>query len=117
LRHRLTLNCASPEDRRRRTWDVLEGDLCTDTIISVEIPKITNLTVSSRASPNITTDTGPALSITSIVVIVIVVVCVLVGGVFIVVKLMKKLRKSSELPVHYEVCVDQNETVCLVPTS
>jgi len=28
LRHKLTLNCASTEDRRGRTWDVTGEDLC-----------------------------------------------------------------------------------------
>jgi hypothetical protein len=84
---------------------------------SVDIPDSENLNVSSSASRNITTDTGPALSITLIVVIVIVVVCVLVGGGLIAVKVMKKLRKSSVLSEYYNVCVDHNDTVLLVPTS
>jgi hypothetical protein len=104
----MTLSCSSPEDRRGRTWDVLEGDLCTETISSVDIADGDKLNVSSAS---------PALSSTLIVIIVIVVVCVLAGGGFIAVKVMKKLRNSSELPVHYKVCVDQNDTVCLVPMS
>jgi hypothetical protein len=116
LRHRLTLECASPEDRRGRTWDVLEGDLCPDTISSMDIPENVTLNVST-ASPNITTDPGHAFSITLIVVIVIVVGCVLVGGGFIAVKVIKKLRKRSELPEYYKVRVDHTETISLVSTS
>ena len=28
LRHKLTVNCVSAEDRKGRTWDVIEEDLC-----------------------------------------------------------------------------------------
>jgi hypothetical protein len=114
LRHRLTLNCASPEDRRGRTWDVLEADMCTETISSVDIPDSDKLNVST-AIPNIATDSDPSLSTTLIVVIVVVVVCVLVGGGLIAVRVIKKLRKDSEIPEYYEVRVYENATVSWCP--
>jgi hypothetical protein len=136
LRHKLTLNCASPEDRRGRTWDVIEGDLCNDTISFVKLPDSDKLNVSSGANPNITTwnvirtvcrdrgmqngssdantnittDTGPALCTTMFVVNGVLVACTLVGGGFIAVQLMKKLRKRMELSEHNEVSIALTET-------
>jgi uncharacterized protein HemX len=71
--------------------------MCTDTIISVEIPKIEKLTATSTASPNITTHKDTALSTTMLVVIGVLVACALVGGGFIAVQVVKKLRKRTEL--------------------
>jgi hypothetical protein len=96
LRHRLTLNCASPEDRRGRTWDVLERDLCTDS---------NNVNVTSSTSPNITTQTDTALSTTMLVLIGVLVACTVVGGGFIAVQLGKKLRKRTELPQRNEASI------------
>jgi hypothetical protein len=175
LRHKLTLNCASPEDRRGRTWDVIEEDLCpsrhsfanlssTDnpnlktsnmirnsptetegaeefpesdntttnslfindrngssslmtTIRPVELPASDKPNVSSDATPNINTDGGPALSTSMFVVNGILAACTLVGGGFIAVQLIKKLRKRSEVPEHNEVSVALTETGSLVRVS
>jgi len=67
LRHKLTLKCSSPEDRRGHMWDMI-GDLCTDRIRSMEPTAKDKLNVSSDVTPHITTDTGPALVSTLIVV-------------------------------------------------
>jgi hypothetical protein len=72
LKHKLKLNCASPEQLRGYTWDVF-GILCPDRITSV--------------------DTGPALNTAVIVVYGVLLVCTIVGAGFILVQLMKKLRK------------------------
>ena len=90
LRHKLTLNCASPEDRMGRTWQVI-GTVCPDRMM---------LNMSTDAIPNTTTDKGPALSTTLIIVTSVVAACTLVGVGFIAVQLIKKLRKSSDLPEH-----------------
>jgi len=45
LRHKLTLNCVSPEDSRGRTWDLIEEDLCPHFICFVEISSIDTLNI------------------------------------------------------------------------
>ena len=104
LRHKLTLNCSSPEDRTGCTWDVI-GDLCTDRIRSMEPTARDKLNMSSDVMTNITTDTGPALVSTLIVVNGVLVACTIVGGCFTVVHLLKELRKGSEVQEHNEVSV------------
>jgi hypothetical protein len=47
LRHKPTLNCVSPEDRRGRTWDLIEEHLCPHIISFVEISSIDKLNISS----------------------------------------------------------------------
>lgn len=84
-------------------WDVI-GDLC-------------KRNVSSDATPNITTDTGPALVSTLIVVSGVLVACMVVGGCFVAVQLLKKLRKGSEVQEHSEVSVAVTETGSLVHVS
>jgi hypothetical protein len=105
-----TVICASPEDRRGRTWDVIEEDSCHDRFNSVEPTAKDNQNVLSDAKANITTDTGPPLVSTLIVVNGVLVVCTFVGGGFIAVQILKKLRKGSELPEHNEVSVALTET-------
>ena len=71
LRYKLTLNCVSPEDRRGSTWDMMET-VCSDRIIH---------NMSSDVTPNTTTDTGPALSTTLIIVNIYLVTSTLLGEV------------------------------------
>jgi hypothetical protein len=66
--------------------------------------------VSSDATRNITTDTGPDLVSTLIVLNCVLVACTLVAGGFIAVQILKKLRKGSQLPKHTEVSVALTET-------
>ena len=75
LRHKLTLNCVSPEDRRGRTWDLIEEDSCPRIISFVEISSIDTLNISSDAILIVTTDTYSALETLIIVVIFVCVVC------------------------------------------
>jgi cell division protein FtsX len=72
------------------------------------------LNMSKDVTPNITTDTGPALVSTLIVVNAVLVACVVVGGCFIAVQLLKKLRKELESQEHDEVSVGLAETGSLV---
>jgi hypothetical protein len=58
--------------------------------------------VSSDATSNITTYTGPALSTALEVVIGLLVACTVVGLIFIAVQLIKELRKKSEVPENNE---------------
>jgi hypothetical protein len=66
--------------------------------------------VSSNATPNITKEVGPALNTSVIVVNGVLLVCTVVGAGFILVQLMKKLRKRSEVSEYKEVCVALTET-------
>jgi len=88
---------------------VIEGDSCPDRYKSAETTASDKPNVSSDATPNITTDTGPALSTTLIVLNGVLVACTL-GGCFIAVQILKKLRKGSQLPEHNEVAVALTET-------
>jgi Leucine-rich repeat (LRR) protein len=117
LRHRLTLECASPEDKRGRTWDVLEGDSCTDRIRYVELPCSDKLNESSRANTNITKDTDPALSTTMLVVNGVLLACTLIGAGFIAVQLVKKLKKRTELPERNGAAIALTETGSLLRVS
>jgi len=116
LRYKLTLNCASSEERKGRTWDVIE-DLCPDRISSTEFPSSEKPAVSSNATSNITSYTGSALSTALVVVIGLLVVCTLVGLGFIVIQLIKELRKKSEVPENNEQCVALTERGFLVRVS
>jgi hypothetical protein len=95
LKHKLTLDCVSPAELRGRTWDVI-GTLCPEG--------------DTHATPNITTDTGPALKTAALVVNGILLVCTTVGAGFILVQLLKKLRNRSEVPEHTEECIPLSET-------
>jgi hypothetical protein len=120
LRHKLTVKCASPEDRRGRTWDVMEEDLCPNGHIFAKLSGTdnTNLKTSftNRCSTaetdgtakypendNPTTnnvfinDRNGTSSLMSTILIVIGVLsgCVLIAGGIILVVLVKKLRDSS----------------------
>jgi hypothetical protein len=90
--------------------DDSNGTFYPDRITSVGPPHSDKPHVSSNATPNITTDTGPALNTSLIVVNGVLLVCTVVGGGFILVQLLKKLRKRSEVSEHYEVCVPLTET-------
>ena len=98
LRHKLTLNCASPEDRRGRTWDLIEEDLCPHIISSVEISSIDKLNISSDATLIVTKDTYSALEMLIIVVIFVGVVCFVVIPRAYYMQQRKKLRRRSEVP-------------------
>ena len=100
LRHKLTLNCVSPEDRRGRTWDVLEEDLCPDRIKSMEPTASDKPNASSDATPNINTDTDTALSTSLIIAAVVSVACFLVVVYVISLQLRNTLRRRSEVPGH-----------------
>jgi len=108
LRHKLTLNCVSPEDRRRRTWDLIE-DLCPHLICFVEISSIGTLNISSDAILIVTTDTYSALQTLKIVVIFVCVVCFLVIPRAYYMQQKKKLRRRSEVPQNNEVFVSLTE--------
>ena len=80
------------------------------TISFVEFPASDKPNVSSDASPNISTDRDPALSKTMFVVNGLLLACTIVGGGFIAVQLIKKLKKSPQLPEDNEVCIALTET-------
>ena len=90
LRYKMTLNCATPEYRRGRTWDVIE-DLC-----HYDIPDTNSKTVTGK---KVTADYGqggsPSLMTTIFIVIGVLSGCVLIAGGIILVVLIKKLRDSS----------------------
>jgi Leucine-rich repeat (LRR) protein len=119
LRHKLTLNCASPEDRRGRTWNETE-DLCPSGHIFAKLSRTDNpnlktsiMNWSSTAEPenaeefpdsdNTTKNSlflnerNETSSLMTAILIVIGVLsgCVLVAGCIILVVLVKKLRDSS----------------------
>jgi len=49
LRHKLTLNCASTEDRRGRTWDEI-GTVCPDRIMQNKSSDVTpNMSIKTQA--------------------------------------------------------------------
>ena len=73
LRHKLTLNYVSPEDRKGRTWDLIKEDLCPHIISFVEISSFDTLNISSDATLIVTTDTYSALET---LIIVMIFVCV-----------------------------------------
>ena len=89
-------------------------NITTDRIRSIEPTARDTLNVSTDLTPNITTDTGPALVSTLIVLNGVLVACVVVGGCFIAVQLLKKLRKELESQEHDEVSVGLAETGSLV---
>jgi hypothetical protein len=93
LRHKMTLNCASPEDRRGRTWDVIEEDLCYG-----DIPDTNSTTVIGK---NDTADYrqggSPSLMTAILIVIGVVSGCILIAGCIVLVVLVKKLRDSSNV--------------------
>jgi len=105
LRQKLTLNCVSPEDRRGRTWDLIEEDLCPHVISFVEISSIDKLNISSDATLIVTTDTYSALETLIIVVIFVCVVCFVVIPRDYYMQQRKKLRRRSEVPQNKEVFV------------
>jgi len=109
LRHKLTLNCVSPEDRRGRTWDLIEEDLCPHIISFVEISSIDTLNISSDATLIVTTDTYSALETLIIVVIFVCVVCFVVIPRAYYMQQRKKLRRRSEVPQNNEVFVSLTE--------
>jgi hypothetical protein len=128
LRHKLTVNCASPEDRRGRTWDVIEEDLCHN---RREFAKLSNtdnpnlktsvMIRSSTAEPEIadefpesddtTTSTlfinerngTSSLMTTILIVIGVLSGCVLVAGGIILAVVLKELRDSSNAPQNTNV--------------
>jgi hypothetical protein len=63
LRESLTLVCASPEDRRGRTWDVLKLDTCRNTVRSVVITDSDKRKVPIIPMPNTSTDSGHVIRI------------------------------------------------------
>jgi hypothetical protein len=89
LRHKLTLNCASPEDRRGRTWDVIEADLCPDNILDIKSRRGTgnNVTADYRQ--------GGSPSLITLIVIGVLSGCILIAGGIVLVVLVKKVRDSS----------------------
>jgi hypothetical protein len=98
MRHKLTLNCVSPEDRRGRTWDLIEEELCPHIISFVEISSFDTLNISSDATLIVTTDTYCALETLIIVVIFVCVVCFVVIPRAYYMPQRKKLRRRSEVP-------------------
>jgi Leucine-rich repeat (LRR) protein len=104
LKHKLTLNCASPYLVRGQTWDVI-GTSCPDRITYVEPPANNKQNASSGASPNMTAARGPALNTTLLVANGVLLVCTIVGVGFMVLQILKKVRKGSEVPEQDEVCV------------
>jgi hypothetical protein len=89
---------------------VIEEDLCTDRIFSVETTDSDKLNVSSDVTPNIHTETGLALSMMMVVVLfAIFVTCFVVARFVINVKPQKKFRRTSEVPERYEICVGRTE--------
>ena len=120
LSYKLTLNCASPEDRNVRTWDVIEEDLCPHRhkfaiLSSTDIPNLkkSNMNRSSTEEPesaeefpdsdNPTTnslyinDRSGSSSIMTTILFVIGVLsgCIITDGATIFVVLVKKLTGSS----------------------
>jgi len=127
LRYKLTVNCASPEDRTGRTWDVIE-DLCPSTHIfatfsSTDNPnlKTTGMSQSSTAesesaeefakSDKPTTNSlfigdrnvNSSLTPTILIVISVLSGCILIAGCIILVVLVKKLTDSSNTPQNNNV--------------
>ena len=109
LRHKLTLNCVSPEDRRGRTWDLIEEDLCPHIISFVEISSIGTLNISSVTTFIVTTDTNSALETLIIVVIFVCAVCFVVISRAYYKQQRKKLRRRSEVPQNIKVFVSLTE--------
>jgi hypothetical protein len=65
---------------------------------------------SSGATSKTTTDTGAALKTEMLVLNGVLLVCTIVGAGFILVQLLKKLRKTSEASEKNEVCVALTQT-------
>jgi Leucine-rich repeat (LRR) protein len=93
LKHKLTLNCTSPEHLSGRTWDVV-GTWCPDRITAVESDtdnsNLNTLSVNDRK--------GSSYMKTILIVIGVVAGCILVAGAIVLVVLVKKLRDSSDVP-------------------
>jgi hypothetical protein len=131
LGYKLTLNCASPEDRRGRTWDVIEEDLCLyrhsfANFSSADNPnlKSSGMNHSSTAKPEVTNEFSDSdnptifindrngtssLMTTILIVIGVLSGCILVAGCIILAVILKKPRDSSNVP--------QNSTVYTPGTS
>jgi hypothetical protein len=94
LRHRLTLECASPADRKGSTWDVLEGTLCLGNVLDITNPTVTANIVTADHKPS----GSPSLMTTILIVVGILSSCVLIAGGIVLVVLVKKLRDSANAP-------------------
>jgi Leucine-rich repeat (LRR) protein len=128
LRHKLTVKCASPEDRRGRTWDVMEEDLCPNGHIFAKLsgtdspnPYTSGISQSSTTEPERTEeftesdkpttnilfidDRNGTSSLMPIILTVIGVLsgCILIAGGIILVVLVKKLRDSSNAPQNNDI--------------
>jgi hypothetical protein len=110
LRDKLTLKCASPEDRKGLTWDVI-ADLCHG-----NIPHTNSTTVTAN---NATADDrqggSPSLMTTILIVIGVLSSCVLIAGAIILVVFIKKLRDSSNDVQNSNVCTP-GTSYCQVPS-
>ena len=98
LRHKQTLNCASPEDWRGRNWDVIK-DLCCGNISDTKSITVTanNVTVDD------TQGNGTSLMTTILIVIGVLSGCILIAGCIILVVFVKKLRDNSNAPQNSNV--------------
>jgi hypothetical protein len=111
LRHKLTVNCSSPEDRRGLTWDVLEKDLCRGNISDTnsKIVTVNNVTADYRQG-------GSASLMTTILIVTgVLSACILIAGGIILVVLVKKLRESPNAPQNSNV-YDPGTSYLQVPT-
>jgi hypothetical protein len=91
LRHKLTVNCACPEDRKGRTWDVMEEDLCHGNISDTNITTVT----ANNAIADYRQNGSPTLMTTILIVIGVLSGCVLIAGGIVLVVLVKKLRNGT----------------------
>jgi hypothetical protein len=128
LRNKYTLNCASPEDRRGKTWDVMKKDLYPyryifATLSSADIPnlKTSGMNRSSTEEPEIaeeiperdnpTTNSlisndrngRSSLMTTILIVTVLLSGCILIAGAIILVVLVNKLKDNSNVPQNSNV--------------
>jgi hypothetical protein len=110
LRHKLTVNCASAEDRRGRTWDVIKEDLCPKLsapdypLTETSVMNLSSNVESEGAEVISDSDNGNSSLMTTILIVIgVFSVCVLIAGGIILVLLLKKLRGSSNAPQNSNV--------------
>jgi len=98
LGHKLTVNCASPEDRWGSTWDVL-GKLCYGIIPGT----LSKIVAADNVTADYTQDGSPSPVKNTLIVIGVLSGCILIAGCIILVATVKKLRDNSNAPQNSNV--------------